>query len=136
MIVFCEPGGNGGNDVDTIVNCFSVLPMPHWPQSACLPSCPANRSICRTAVYDPYARRCGRGENQYDRLPALAAYLVRRRVAVIVTIGIDPALAAKAATPNIPIVFATGGDPIASGLVASLNRLGVNVTGIPTQRPR
>jgi putative ABC transport system substrate-binding protein len=61
-------------------------------------------------------------ENQLDRLPALAADLVRRRVAVLVT-------AAKAATKTIPIVFATGSDPVASGLVASLNRPGANVTG-------
>src|SRR5262245_1277607 len=68
-------------------------------------------------------------ENQFDRLPALAAELVRRRVAVIATNG-PGAFAAKAVTTAIPIVFNVAEDPVASGLVASLARPGGNLTGI------
>ena len=69
-------------------------------------------------------------EGQADRLPALAADMVQRRVSVIATMANNAAVAAKATTTTIPIVFTVGGDPIRMGLVDSLNRPGGNITGV------
>ena len=69
-------------------------------------------------------------EGQFARFPALAADLVRQRAALLVAVSNDAALAANGATTTVPIVFGLGGDPVALGLVRSLNRPGGNATGI------
>ena len=69
-------------------------------------------------------------ENHYDRLPSMAAELVQRDIAVLVAAYLPAALAAKGATTAIPIVFVSGTDPVESGLVASFNRPGANITGM------
>jgi putative tryptophan/tyrosine transport system substrate-binding protein len=74
-------------------------------------------------------------EGYFDRLPAFAANLVQRDVSAIVVFGFPAVLAAKAATTSIPIIFATGVNPVTTGLVASFNRPGGNLTGISMNEP-
>jgi ABC-type uncharacterized transport system substrate-binding protein len=83
----------------------------------------------RTAVAEIECRWSG---GRRDALPALAAELAARRVDVIVAIGAGPARAARHATRAIPIVFVSGGDPVAQGLVAAMDRPGSNATGLAT----
>jgi putative ABC transport system substrate-binding protein len=75
-------------------------------------------------------------ETRYERLPQLAAELVERKVAVIASAFFPATLAAKAATSTIPIVFMSGVDPVAAGLVASLSRPGGNLTGLSNYNTR
>jgi putative ABC transport system substrate-binding protein len=113
------------------------LPVVGFLHSASLHS-----SEARLAGFRDGLRQAGYVENQnvaveyrwaeerHDRLPALAADLVRRQVKVIAAAPSGPAVAAKAATTNIPVVFYTAGDPVELGLVSSLSRPGGNLTGI------
>jgi putative ABC transport system substrate-binding protein len=121
----------------------SAMPVIGWLDS----KEPTNQSSILIAAFRRGLREAGfvegsnvaidfrYADNQLDRLPALAADLVRRRVAVIVSTGLGTTPAAKAATSTVPIVFYSGGDPVEAGHVSSLNRPSGNVTGVSVIYP-
>jgi putative ABC transport system substrate-binding protein len=121
---------------------FIPVPSPHAP--GCDIADAPNDSAANVAAFHSGLSEVGffQGQNvdtdfrwalgHYDQLPALVADLIRRKPSVIIATGggITSAQAAKAATATIPIVFVAGTDPVASGLVASLNNPGGNLTGV------
>lgn len=139
----------GRREVIALLSGVASLPLPARAQQHAMPvigclAAPAQATYGHhvTAIRKGLAERGfveGRNvhlefrwaEGRYERLPELAAGLVRRRVDVILTLGgSPPVMAAKAATSSIPIVFHLGADPVRLGLVASMNRPGGNITGV------
>jgi putative tryptophan/tyrosine transport system substrate-binding protein len=135
-------------EVITLVGGGTAWPIAVRAQQAAMPVVGYVRSGARTAsAYLEAAFRQGLhstgfeegrnvaidyryAENEYDHLPSLIAELILRQVALIYAGDIPTAVAAKAASPTMPIVFRIGGDPVELGLVASLNRPGGSVTGV------
>ena len=100
------------------------------PEKKTADAAEASPSPLDEGVLAPFLSMGGASQGRYERLPQLAADLVNHKVAVIVAAYFPSAVAAKAATTTIPIVFISGVDPIAAGLVTSLNRPGGNLTGL------